>query len=216
MSSVEGFFDVIYLAVFVVLSPAFDDRFYEKAPSKLVDESDSAKECAESILVIFARNFFILLDGEPVAFSYVFNRMLGEFAAASVVFAKAIREVKGEDHDDDDDEVTYEMFRGRVDNIFQCYHSEVFPYYSSCVDRGHKHFLWTGPKVDVLPRSKACDCIILAELGERKDLPSHKIYASPQDPGSAPGSPTSNVLPSKRRDRGDSTEDVVGPSKKRR
>ena len=205
------FFDVIFLGIFVILSPAFDRRFYDdKPPTKLVEEATFAIECFHSILHIFSERFFIVLEGEPIAHFYVFDRMLGEFAAAAVVFAKAYHEIQPEDYIDGNGEygITYEMFRGHVEVILQASHPNILQYYSHCVDRVHKHFLWTGPKVDIFTRSKACDAIVLKPIGEHLDLPSHGIYASPQDPTP----PTVIPHAGKRHDR----DDGVGKQRKKR
>ena len=93
MSSEDGFFDIIHLGIFIILSLAFDGRFYmTKPPHDVAEEAAFATLHFHSLLQIFSQRFFILLEGEVVAPSYVFHRMLGEFAAAAVVFAKAIRE----------------------------------------------------------------------------------------------------------------------------
>jgi|ERR1700679_4213560 len=210
LSSEVGFFDVVYLGVFIMLSPAFDRRFYNgKPPSELVDEAACAKAHFLSILHIFNERYIILLGGDVVAHSYVVNRMLGEFAAAAVVFAKAIWEKRGKDYDDD--EITASMFTEHVEDILQRSHSKIFPYYSHCLDRVHKHFQWTGPKVDILPRSEGSDVIVpIPTVGELRDLPSQQIYLDPTPANSIPRD-------AKSHDRGDGVDkDSDGPPRKRR
>src|SRR5271155_5286418 len=115
----------------------------------------------------------MLLEGELVAHSYVFDRMLGEFAAATVVFAKAIP--------DGEQGVT-----STIEDILQDY-PIIFPYYTHCIDHSHKHFLWTGPKVEILPQSKALQAIIpLISSGEHLDVPSQEIYTTPVHPITIP------------------------------
>ena len=90
ISSVEGFFDILHLEVFIILSTAFDNRFYEsgKCPPTLIDEVAYARRHFYSILHQVFQRFHILLDGVGVSVMYVVERMLAEFAAASVVLAK--------------------------------------------------------------------------------------------------------------------------------
>jgi hypothetical protein len=218
LSSEEGFFDVIFLGIFVILSPAFDGRFYDsKVPSQLVAEAAFAVNCFHDILLIFSERFHIFVGGEPVVHLYVFNRMLGEFAAAAVVFAKACREKAPADYDEGHGEfgVTYKMFRARVEAILLASYSNIFPYYSRCVDRAHKHFLWTGAKVGIYLSSESCDALVVNRVGEHRDLPSHEIYTSPQDP-TPPTLPTLNPPAVKRHDRDDGVDDADEQRKKRR
>ena len=90
MSSPTGFFDILYLGVFIIFSAAFDSRFYSttKPPPTLVEEL--AYDQFHSLLHILSQHFIVVLEREPVAHSYVVDRMLGEFAAAVVVSAKAL------------------------------------------------------------------------------------------------------------------------------
>jgi hypothetical protein len=201
----------------VILSPAFDSRFYDrKVPSELVSEAAFAVDRFHDILHIFSERFHIFVGGEPVVHSYVFDRLLGEFAAAAVVFAKGCRDNAPEDYDEGNGElgVTYKMFRARVEAILEASHSDIFPYYSRCVDRSHKHFMWTGAKVDVLPASESCDAIVVNRVGERRDLPSHGIYSSPQDPTPTP--PTLNSPAEKRHGRDEGEDDADDQRKRRR
>jgi hypothetical protein len=202
------FFDVLYLGIFVILSPAFDRRFYKKPPpTTLVHEAAFAMDHFETILHDFSLRFVILLEGKAVSHFYVFHRMLGEFAAAAVVFAKAIRETQDEDCDDGngEDGVTYAMFRSSVEKILRLSYLRIFPYYSRCVDRLHKHFVWTGPIVQILPRSEAFNHVV--PTGEVLDLPSNEIYLDTTPPNTHDG---------KRRDREDALDDADEPLKKRR
>lgn len=94
MSSPTGFFDVLYLGVFIILSAAFDPRIYEatKPPHTLIEERAYAERHFHSLLQIFSQRFVVVLEGVPIAHSYIVDRMLGEFAAAVVVFSKALSE----------------------------------------------------------------------------------------------------------------------------
>jgi hypothetical protein len=164
-----------------------------------------------SILHRFSLKFFLLLEGEPVAPSYVVNRMLVEFAAATVVFSRANEKSRyvdcddnsengvdgdgvGEDGDEDGDEddgngsdedgndtddggITNGEVETQVVALLQGSHKKLFPYYKHCVDQHHKHFLWTGPKLQILPRSDDIAATIShTSRGEVLDLPSHPIY----------------------------------------
>ena len=221
LSSEVEFFDVIFLGIFVILSRAFDRRFYNaKVPPNLDDEASCAVAHFKRILDVFSQRFFILLERKVVAHFYVFDRMLGEFAAASVVFAKALHDNQDKDYDDGSGEngVTYEMFRESIEDILKDSHAEVFPYYSHCLDRHHKHFLWTGPELQIFPRSEEFDNILsLSVCGGVLDLPSHLIYDIPLHLihdltlDSTPLPPAG-----KRHDRGDSSDEADKPLRKRR
>ena len=224
----------------MILSPVFDARFYdEKPPTYLIAEANFAVENFYIVLHLFSMRFFISVGGQPVTHSYVFDRMFGEFAAAAVVLAKTCHEKQSEDIDDGNGEhrVTYEMLRERIEAILHDFLPDVLPYYSRCVGGLHKHFVWTGPKVDIFPRMKPCDAIVLKPLGELQDLPSHTIYASPEDltipttihfpatppatipPATSPATtipPAANPPPGKRHDREDSVGDAGQQRKKRR
>ena len=174
MSSPTGFFDVLYLGVFIILSSALDGRFYKttKPPFTLVEELAYAGHCFHSLLHIFSGRFIVVLEGEPIAYSYVVDRMLGEFAAAVVVFAKAL--------DDGEVGITSSWVAEpskRIEGILRVSYPQVFLYFTQCLDRGHKHFIWTGPDLQIIPCSESFNAIMpLLTMGELLDLPSHQIY----------------------------------------
>jgi hypothetical protein len=180
------FFDLLYLGIYAILSPAFDSRFYYgiKVPPCHTKEVDHALMHFHSLLHIFSCRFIVVLGGEVVSHSYVVDRMLGEFAAASVLLAKGVFEQNGVESDG---EVDYgfasSAFARRIEDILTISHPDVLPYYSRCLDDGHKDFLWTGPPVQILPRSDAFVSLIsLTTTGEMQDLPSHRIYTEDLDP----------------------------------
>jgi hypothetical protein len=91
VSSETGFFDVLYLRIFVTLSSAYDGRFYfGLKPPGLVAEIVHAICHFRWLLHKFSLRFILLLEGEPVAHSYIVDRMIAEFAAATIVFARAV------------------------------------------------------------------------------------------------------------------------------
>jgi hypothetical protein len=217
LSSVDELFDVIFLGIFVNLSPAFDRRFYGgKIPDSVADEASYAISCFVSIQDVFMNQYFILLDGPeeavPVLFTYVYDRMFAEFAAAAVVFSKACRENQPEDYNDGNGEygVTYTEFREDIERLIQLTNPDALPYYSRCVDGLHKDFLWSGPEVHIFPRSD--DVMVLKRLGEVHDFPSHLIYSSPEEPK------LTIVIPpaGKRQEREESDDDAGDQRKKRR
>jgi hypothetical protein len=203
VSSPTGFFDVLYLGIFIILSPALDKRFYEtRVPATITQEEViHAKQHFHSVLNILAERFLIVLEGEPIAQSYVFNRMLGEFAAAVVVFVKAIAE---DLHDDGDGPSTLNI-RAGIQGLLEESYPTVIPYFCECLERHHKDFLWTGPDVQILRRSQSLDSILpLLSVGELLDLPNHPIYQSIPDA-------------EKRHVRGNSSDlEVERPKKRRR
>jgi hypothetical protein len=218
MSSQEGLFDVVYLGVFIILSPAFDGRFYQSLkppPPALVEEVAFAIRHFHSILLTFSRRFIIILEGELVSHTYVVHRMLGEFAAAAVFFSKSIEESHDEDEDDgnenDDSGMTPFRFERKIEKILHCSYPQVFPYYSSCLKRCHKYFIWTGPDFIIVPRNEGFNSLIsLTTMGALLDLPFHEIYSIPPEPTS----PT--PLPVKRHIRGDSFDLEDDQVKKRK
>lgn len=168
--------DIIYLGIFCILSPAFDVRFWPgaKGHPNLIEEVSNAVFHFHSLLRIFRLRFIVVLEGELVRHSYIFDRMLGEFAAAAVGFSKAI------DRKDDGESfyaIATQGFVGIVEGILQVSHPSLLPYFSRCLDRNHKSFSWTGPKLQILPRSDEVKSMVaLSAIGELLELPSHKIY----------------------------------------
>lgn len=207
LSSVVEFFDVLYLGVFVILSSAFDGRVYRgsEPPLRHLKEIAHAVFHFQSLLHIFSRQFIIVLEGEAVAHSYVVDRMLAEFAAASAALAIAVRPPDVIAHSDDDDVgVSSSEFRNQIEDILLKSHTDIIPYFSRCLGRGHKDFMWTGPKVQILPRSDDFASLIShATMGEMLDLPSHSIYT--EDLDAAPPTPLGTITQiGKRRARGSS------------
>jgi hypothetical protein len=212
MSSEEGFLDIIYLGIFVILSTAFDARFYltTKPPTTLIDEVAYAIRHFHSLLHVFSLRFLVLLDGETVAHSYVVDRMLAEFAAAAVVFSKDIQKVNNDD--EGGDETTFSTFTKHIEGILQESFSKVVPYYSLCVDRCHKDFVWTGPWIQILPRSQEVMSVLsLTTRGELLDLPAHAIYVVDLD--HAPHTTIRQL--GKRRCHQDNTDLVDKPKKRK-
>lgn len=203
--------DVIYLGVFAILSPAFDTRFYSsKTPPNLAEEVKHAVCHFHSLLHVFSLRFIVLLEGELVSHSYVVDRMLGEFAAAAVGFSK------GKDHDDGLCGVPSSAFIGFVESILQQSHPNLLPYYQRCLDRSHKHFSWTGPKLQILPRSGDITSLTsIATIGELLDLPGHQIYTTNLDL-TPPPSPTPLSELGKRRLRDSGLESADGRPEKRK
>jgi hypothetical protein len=116
--------------------------------------------------------------------------MLAEFAAAMVVLSEAIAEFRGGDMDVDIDglenkgnkvDVVLSKVKVKVDDIISQSYPEVMDYYLYSVVTGHKHFVWTGPPLTILPRSEACDSILqlLTSKGEKLDHPMQPISTMP-------------------------------------
>ena len=219
MSSPVEFFDLLYLGVFVVLSLAYDDRSYDRdkpPPPRLLKESAYAIAHFHSVLHQFYRRFILVLEGEPVSVSYVFHRMLAEFAAASVVLARAIYESEGYESDEEvEDRVSSLALEGQIKIILQTSYPEVLPYFVRCLDRGNRDFVWTGADVQILPRSATNSLLIsLATKGEHLDLPSHRIYSEDID-SNPPNLPETTSPVGTRRSREDSLSLEEGRAKKR-
>lgn len=206
----EGFFDVLSLGVFAILSPAFDERFYSKPPQGLVDEAANAIRHSKLLFLIFSTRFTILLEGKAVSHFYFVDRMLAEFAAAAVKFAK-----EAPDHERDG-EVAKPLFIARIESILKESHLDLFPYYERCLAGDHKHFTWTGPKLQILPRSEDILSVLsLTGEGELMDHPQCQIYPISDNP-MMPPSLTTQPLVGKRRDRSNSAKDREEPLKKQK
>jgi hypothetical protein len=211
------FLDVLYLGVFIILSPAFDKRFYDRKnlPSCLAEEYRHATGHFFCILHKFSKCFTILLEGEAVAHSYVLDRMLAEFAAASVNLAKAIGR-RDEAFDETADEAGKGELRpspsstvASIEEILRESHPRAFPYYSRCLSGFHKDFTWTGPRIEILARSEgAISAISFSSPGEMLDLPHHQIYQIDVDALTTDAAPAVLPLLGKRRERADSADSV--------
>lgn len=177
----------MYLGIFVILSPAFDGRFYhgQKPSNTFVEEIAHAKAHFRSLLQIFSGRFIVVLDGEPVAHSYVADRMLAEFAAASVVFAKEVEDcyVQVSCGGEGKEVIPTSVLESHVKDILQESHHNVLPYYLRCLRSKHKRFLWSGPKIQILQRSEDLVAALrLMSTGELLDHPTEKIYETIPDP----------------------------------
>ena len=103
--------------------------------------------------------------------SCVVDQLLGESAAAAVTFAMAI----SNSMDDNENPAVYSSFTEKIHTILQSFYPSIFPYFLECVDCHHKHFLWTGPDLQIIPH---LDSIMpLLTMGKLLDLPGHPIYA---------------------------------------
>lgn len=181
MSSTVEFFDILYLGIFTILSPAFDRRFHgdQVPPPGLVNEISHAVGHFHSILNIFSLRFIVFLGGEPVAISYIVDKLLAEFAAASVVFANAVAEnyqgiVGGGGNYV---RITAAMFAKYMEGILKGSYPKALFYYSRCLERHHPHFIWTGPDPQIFRRTEDLETIIgLSTAGEMLDNPADPIY----------------------------------------
>lgn len=115
-----------------------------------------------------------------MALSYIVDRMLAEFAAASMLLAKGSCWFPGDEGNGVGivpDGIEFSVFAGIIEDILQLSYPRVFPYYRRCLDSGHKHFTWKGPLLQIVPRSDEMASLIpLTTRGELLDLPSHSIY----------------------------------------
>ena len=193
ISSDLGFLDVLYLGIFIILSPAFDPCFYHKKypPAKLILELANAKQHFSSLLHIFSRRFFIEMKGEVVWHSYVVDRMIAEFAAAAVNLARGLEVVNGVDNLGENGIKKF-MFIEKIEGILKETRPQAYAYYSRCLSSLHKHFTWTGPKLDIYSQTSDIS-LVMRQLsgGVRLDLPACQIYLMVLDP--EPWSPV--ILP---------------------
>jgi len=214
ISSGVGFLDMAYLGLFAILSPAFDFRSYNglKLPSSIVRERAHALNHFNSLLLLFSDRYTVLLEGVPVAHSYVVNRLLAEFAAATVVFAKAVDKAQGMGADPIGNLLTPAALITSIEGAIQESCPRILPYYVRCIDRGHKDFVWTGPRIQILPRREDLNAIIgIITSGEKLDCPAWPIYPSERIP--PPNAPPGQL---KRLDRTVSMDLTEQQSKKRK
>ena len=122
-----------------------------------------------------------------MVYTYVVNRMLAEFVAATIVFSKAAAEANPEGAKCG---ISSSIVIGHVEDILQSSYPAVLHYYSRCVEMGHSYFIWTGPNLQILPQSKAGAAIVCAtSKGEMLDCPANSIYPVELDP-TPPPTPT--------------------------
>lgn len=212
LSSEEQFLDVIYLGIFVILSPAFDRRFYSKPPLSLVDEVTYAIRSFYSLMHVFSLRFVIFLAGTPVAASYVVDRILAEFAAAAVVLTKSVDGRLGEGNETGGMAITFPLFLQKIKGILEEYSPDLLPFFSGRADAKQNNFLWTGPSLQIVPRTKDVLAIIEATgTGELLDWPGCGIYQEEVDDSSP--APVPALL---KRDRSEDGMDTADEQPKKR
>ena len=186
LSSEVDFFDVMYLGIFIIFSPAFNPCFYNGLTPSPTNVKEAAYAVCHfcSLLNIFSQWFAIVLEGEVMSHSYVVDRMMGEFSAASVALAKGIDEAVGIEDLEADDRATSTTVREHIEEILWNSYSEVIPYYRHCLDCRHKDFSWTDLNLLILPHSD--DFASITAMGEILNLPSYQIYREDLEPIPAP------------------------------
>lgn len=213
LSSEEEFLDLVYLGIFVMLSPAFDRRFYSKPPATLLNEAAYAIRSFHGLMLLFSLRFTIFLEGTAVAVSYVVDRILVEFAAAAVVFARGVEAPNfGQGNDGSSIRITFPRFLKTVKGILEEHDPHLLPFFSARTDANHKNFLWTGPELQIVPRSE--DVIAIMNQtgdGELVDFPANPIYSQElADSSSAPATSFG------KRDRSVERMDVVDEQPRKR
>jgi hypothetical protein len=202
MSSEAGFLDIVYLGIFVTLSPAFDRRFYTKPSPSLVDEQAYAASLFQSLLHLFAVRFVIFLKGTPVAVSYVVDRILAEFAAAAVVFGRGVGRRLGEGNEIGGFTISFPRFLKKIEGIVEASSPDIAAFFSARAV-AHKHFLWSGPSLEIVPRTEELLVTIhLTGTGEQLDWPGCPIYQEDLD--------DSSLTPPPAIEKRDRSEDGMG------
>lgn len=193
LSCEEEFLDIVYLGIFVILSPAFDRRFYSKPLPNLVDEVSYAIRRFHCLMHVFSLRFMIMLQGKAVAASYVVDRMLAEFAAAAVVFARDVGRPFGEGNETAVVSITYPRFFQKVQGIVAECCPDVMTYFSARVEANHKNFFWTGPTLLIVPRTEEVVSLVmhLTGTGELLDFSGHPVYL--QEVDDAPSVPATPI-----------------------
>lgn len=173
---------MVYLGIFVILSPAFDRRFYSKPPPALLNELAYAIRSFHSLMRVFAVRFVVFLRGTAVAASYVVDRILAEFAAAAVVFGRGVEVPFGEGNEGSDAGIRFPRFLEAITGIVEEWSPDLLGFFSRRIQSDQKSFLWTGPALDIIPRTADLLSIIhRAGDGELLDFPSLPIYSEDLD-----------------------------------
>lgn len=210
--------DVVYLGIFLILSPVFDGRFYSgsKPPQSILNEIGHAVDHFHAVLQFFSLRYVIHLEGEIVAYSYIVDRILCEFSASSMAFAKGIDECNVGRGIGGDGLIAFSAFKERLEGILRESLPEAFPYYSRCLERSHQHFLWTGPQLKIIRRSEDVLSIIpLVSTGELLDHPTQQIYGIDVE-SIVPTPPKVASQVGKRQDREESSHQAVEHPKRRK
>jgi len=170
--------DLLYLGVFVILSPAFDRRFYFNPSQHLVDEVAYAIRQFQSLLHVFSVRYVTVLEGEAVAASYILERILAEFAAASVVLGQSGDDPFGGADRHGEVGISFAKFSSKIGRILEDFCPDVIPFFAGRAKGGHQDFFWTGPRIDIFPRSDDIMSILqVTRTGELLDFPKRPIYA---------------------------------------
>lgn len=147
--------------------------------------------------------------------SYVVDRLLAEFAAASVVFARSIGDLYPNGTVGIGADVTPAAFAESVEGALQESGRNVFHYYSRCLERSHSHFLWTGPIPQIVPRSASSLAVVShGTFGEVLDYPGQSIY--PVDLELEPSSSPVVAAQSEKRRLPDNACGFAGKAKKQK
>jgi hypothetical protein len=170
--------DLVCLGVFVILSPAFDRRFYFNPSQHLLDEVAYAIHQFQCLLHVFSLRYVTVLEGEAVAACYILDRILAEFAAASVVLAKSVEDPFGGPDRHGEVGLSFGKFSSKIRRMLENFSPEVIPFFSTRAKDGHQDFFWTGERIEIFPRSEDIMSVLqLTRAGELMDLPKHPIYA---------------------------------------
>lgn len=198
LSFEEEFLDIVYLGIFVILSPAFDRRFYSKPPPSLVDEVSYAIRRFHCLMHVFSLRYIIMLQGKAVAASYVVDRMLAEFAAAAVIFARDVGRPFGEGNETAVVPITFPQFLHKLQAILADSCPDVVPFFSARVQAEHKNFFWTGPTIEIVPRTEEVLSLVmhLTGTGELLDYSGCPLYIQEVD-----DHPSAPATPIQKRDR---------------
>ena len=118
-----------------------------------------------------------------MAVTYIVDRMLAEFAAAAVVYARSIQGFLCEDYDEetnmDGTGIDINMLEDQIGKILQNFCPDVISYFQRRRDASYPYFQWSGPDPIIFPRSKDIVAIIqLTTPGELLDFPHCPIYST--------------------------------------
>lgn len=178
----------------MILSPAFDRRFYFNPSQHLLDEVAYAIRQFRCLLHVFSLRYVTVLEGEAVAASYILERILAEFAAASVVLAKSVGDPFGGPDGHGEVGISFGKFSSKIRRILENFCPDVIPFFSTRAKDGHRDFFWTGERIEIFPRSEDIMAVLqVTRAGELMDLPKHPIYVVDVDEADSIPAPAKRV-----------------------
>jgi hypothetical protein len=154
ISTPAGLMDVIAVGNLLECGQVLDRRNYTKVGIHWAEQGEMAmaRWRYRMLQTIFARHYIVTVDGKPIHPISVFRRSLVEFAAAIVVYKKTRAH-----HFVKVDGCNAARLEEKMKSVFSANHPELVPVLTRLVDEGAESLVWTGPAIEILPRTKDCE-----------------------------------------------------------